>query len=68
MMARFSELEKKAADLISRAIDSGETPCANMMIIRKDELICYAQAGKTPEQEGKSREILSFACTARQSL
>lgn len=54
MMARFSELEKKAADLISRAIDSGETPCANMMIIREDELICYAQAGKDP---GTGREI-----------
>jgi len=47
-MARELELEKKVTELMEQAIAAGELPCANMMVLHKDKVICYAQAGKDP--------------------
>ena len=47
-MARETELEKKVTELLEKAIETGEIPCASVMVLRKDHVVCYAQAGKDP--------------------
>ncbi len=53
-MSRDTELEKKVTQLIEEAIASGELPCANVMVLQKDKVVCYAQAGRDP---GTGEEI-----------
>ena len=53
-MARNAELEKKIRELLERAIEQEEIPCANVMVVQKDQVICYTQAGNDP---GTGKEI-----------
>ena len=53
-MSRDTELENKVTRVIERAIEKGEVPCASMMLLHKDKVVCYAQAGKDP---GTGEEI-----------
>ena len=53
-MPRDAELERKVRELLEQGIDRGEIPCANAMILQRDRVICYTQAGKDP---GTGKEI-----------
>ncbi|MBQ9210246.1 MAG: beta-lactamase family protein [Clostridia bacterium] len=53
-MSREIELEKKVNRVLQEAIDTGELPCANVMVLHKDKVVCYTQAGKDP---GTGEEI-----------
>lgn len=53
-MSRIAELEKKVTEILEQAISEGELPCGNVMVLHKDKVVCYAQAGKDP---GTGKEI-----------
>lgn len=53
-MARDTGLEKKVKALLERAVDRGELPCASVMVVQNDHVVCYTQAGKDP---GTGKEI-----------
>ena len=53
-MSRDTKLEKKVTQLMEDAIAAGELPCANMMVLLEDKMVCYAQAGRDP---GTGEEI-----------
>jgi len=47
-MSLNTEMEKKVTATLEKGIEEGEIPCANMMVIQNDRMICYAQAGRDP--------------------
>lgn len=53
-MPREAELEKKVQAILESAIAEGELPCANVMVLHRDQVICYTQAGRDP---GTGEEI-----------
>lgn len=53
-MSRDAHLEKKVTEVLEAAIAAGELPCASVMVLHDDKVVCYAQAGKDP---GTGEEI-----------